>query len=712
MQNQIRVCGLNVCGLNSKLNSGILDDYIKLYDIFCISESKISVGTNIANFTSFNMDKKPKKYPLPGIHGLHVYVSNHLADSCHQISDNNFYSDLVIWIKVAEQFILGALYIPHENSKYHQIGLYEDLSLDINNIQSKYELPILLVGDFNSRTGSLNDIMMLETQDDILDATTFKHPDVIKTLSSLNMPAKRTNKDTKINNNGRKLIEMCKCLELCVLNGRSGSDINIGNVTCADASTVDYMICTPDLLHKISDFYIDCFDPLLSDKHNPVHASIQLTNRQSNLKVSQNIDETIHKNHKAKCKWDDSKQCEYQISFDEDKIDAILVNICSADSNEITQDTMDNITNGLEDLLLEPAKATGMYKQLNNTGAIKNKKKKCNKPWFNSECNASKKDYQKFKKSLNRPSRDTEKESLKLLSKKHNKLLRKEKRKFEKEFNAKLKTLKSSNPGMYWSLINPRKKNTKVGDITLDTLWTHFSELNKERSNTRENVHENLPQNTNEFINELFSIDEIKNHIISLKKNKSPGADNILNEFIKNCPEKLIYVIVVLFNTVLETGIIPTDWTIGIIKPLYKNKGDINDVNNYRGITLLSCLGKLFTSVLNTRLYSYLTTENIIGSEQVGFRPKHSTLDHIFALQILANFYINDKKRLFCAFVDYSKAFDFIDRAYLWQKVLDSNINGKVLNVIRNMYKNAKSCVSLKKQLIGIFPMSGWCKTR
>ena len=94
----------------------------------------------------------------------------------------------------------------------------------------------------------------------------------------------------------------------------------------------------------------------------------------------------------------------------------------------------------------------------------------------------------------------------------------------------------------------------------------------------------------------------------------------------------------------LETGYIPTDWTIGIIKVLYKNKGDINDVNNYRGITLLSCLGKLFTSVLNSRLYNYLTTENILGSEQAGFRPKHSTIDHIFALHILSNYYINEKK--------------------------------------------------------------------
>ena len=174
-------------------------------------------------------------------------------------------------------------------------------------------------------------------------------------------------------------------------------------------------------------------------------------------------------------------------------------------------------------------------------------------------------------------------------------------------------------------------------------------------------------------------------YITFLKKDKSPGIDFILNEFIKNCPDKLIHVIVLLFNLVLESGFIPTDWTIGIIKVLYKNKGDINDVNNYRGITLLSCLGKLFTSVINNRLYNYLTTENIIGSEQVGFRPKHSTLDHIFALHILSNYYIQEKKQLFCAFVDYSKAYDFVDRTYLWQKLLNSNVNGKVLNVVRNM---------------------------
>ena len=74
----------------------------------------------------------------------------------------------------------------------------------------------------------------------------------------------------------------------------------------------------------------------------------------------------------------------------------------------------------------------------------------------------------------------------------------------------------------------------------------------------------------------------------------------------------------------------------------------------------------------------------------------HFKLYHIF--------YISQGKQLFCAFVDYSKAFDFIDRTYLWQKLLESNINGKILKVIRNMYDNAKSHVSDNNNLSDPFP--------
>jgi hypothetical protein len=145
---------------------------------------------------------------------------------------------------------------------------------------------------------------------------------------------------------------------------------------------------------------------------------------------------------------------------------------------------------------------------------------------------------------------------------------------------------------------------------------------------------------------------------------------------------------------ILETGVIPTDWTIGLIKPIFKNKGSSDNPDNYRGITLLSCLGKLFTSVINKRLTDYLESMEILGEEQAGFRDGYSTMDHIFVLHSIIDLYLHQKrKRIYCAFIDYKKAFDLIDRASLWSKLISNNINGKVVTVIYNMYNKAKSCV-------------------
>ena len=90
-----------------------------------------------------------------------------------------------------------------------------------------------------------------------------------------------------------------------------------------------------------------------------------------------------------------------------------------------------------------------------------------------------------------------------------------------------------------------------------------------------------------------------------LKNNKSPSNDEIVNEYIKYSIDKMLPTYVTFFNKVLDTGNYPESWSLGFIVPIYKNKGDKEDSNNYRGITLLSCLGKLFTSIINEPLKTY-----------------------------------------------------------------------------------------------------------
>ena len=94
--------------------------------------------------------------------------------------------------------------------------------------------------------------------------------------------------------------------------------------------------------------------------------------------------------------------------------------------------------------------------------------------------------------------------------------------------------------------------------------------------------------------------------------------------------------------------------------------------DNYRGITLLSCVGKLFTSLLNHRLCIFLEDYGILGEEQAGFRSGYNTVDHVFVLNTLIELYSHKRKKLFCAFIDYKKAFDSIDRAPVMAKITQS----------------------------------------
>ena len=102
-----------------------------------------------------------------------------------------------------------------------------------------------------------------------------------------------------------------------------------------------------------------------------------------------------------------------------------------------------------------------------------------------------------------------------------------------------------------------------------------------------------------------------------------------------------------MFNVVFDTGIVPQSWTEGIICPFYKNKGDVNNPDNYRDITDFSCFGKLFTAVLNCRLNFYLENMNLLCEEQAGFRKGYSTMDHAFNLNCLVDLYLHRHTQLF-----------------------------------------------------------------
>ena len=96
-----------------------------------------------------------------------------------------------------------------------------------------------------------------------------------------------------------------------------------------------------------------------------------------------------------------------------------------------------------------------------------------------------------------------------------------------------------------------------------------------------------------------------------------------------------------LFSKVLDTGGVPEAWLMGEIKPIYKGKGSVTEPGYCRGITLLTFLGKLFTSMLNRRLSDFITLNKRLDENQAGFRKVNGTADHVFAFMCITDlFYV------------------------------------------------------------------------
>jgi hypothetical protein len=144
----------------------------------------------------------------------------------------------------------------------------------------------------------------------------------------------------------------------------------------------------------------------------------------------------------------------------------------------------------------------------------------------------------------------------------------------------------------------------------------------------------------------------------NLNNGKALGEDDIINKYIKRTVNQFLPIRVNLFNLIFSSVIIPDSWLVGIIKSIYKNKGDPNNLNNYRIICLTSNMGKLFTSILNSKLHKLSDDIGLISGVQGGFRKGYSVQDSLFVMHSPISLYLSSDNNLFGAFVEFKKAFD------------------------------------------------------
>ena len=396
------------------------------------------------------------------------------------------------------------------------------------------------------------------------------------------------------------------------------------------------------------------------------------------------------KSHRPK--WQDSKKSDFTINLDNRKIDELSSYLEQLQINtaNVTKSIMNDICWNISVIFENSADKSFTVNQSFRT----NEDDKSHKRWFGARCQSARRKYHLARKINRLNPSPTNKSNLKEASQQYKQTMNLHINKFNQNTQEKLRNLKTSSPKDFWKLINNLECHKNDQNINLESLYNFFKDLNTFDDQSDDTNFSNIDiSDDDELLNSTITEAEIRNCIKNLKNNKCPARDRIINEYLKCSADKMMSIYLCFFNLVLDTGIIPDPWLEGIIRPIYKHAGDPKQPENYRPITVLSCFGKLFTAILNTRLNNFVTYHNILEENQAGFRSGYSTVDHIFTLHVLSEILKHNKKKLFCAFIDFSKAFDSVWRVGLWMKLLSNNINGKLFRIVYNMYKNIKSCV-------------------
>ena len=343
------------------------------------------------------------------------------------------------------------------------------------------------------------------------------------------------------------------------------------------------------------------------------------------------------------------------------------------------------------------------------------RKIKKNKPWFSIELKRMRNNLLKLGRDLvNTCNNNVTRENFFKLKRKYKTAVCQAKRTFKQSIYNKLENLESVNPKEYWELFEQLKldgndKNTKC-PINDDEWINHYTKLlgpkNYEQfeiDEIRQKIEElkKIP-NFSELDFEI-SPKELEDACKMLKNNKAVGIDQISNEMIKSAMPMISEILRKIFNAVLCNKHYPYEWKKGVIVNLFKS-GNANFTDNYRGLTINSCLAKVFNNILNIRLNEFIEKNKILSEVQIGFKKKARTSDHLYIVNTIMRKFKHLKKKLFMCFVDFRKAYDSVWREALMYKLLGYDIKGNFFGVIEEMYKGGEACIKNDGFLSEWFP--------
>ncbi|XP_061472647.1 uncharacterized protein LOC133380093 [Rhineura floridana] len=560
-------------------------------------------------------------------------------------------------------FVVINAYLPPATKKQSVRELWARLQEYVINLMTKYPLAhIILAGDLNARTG-VNDEALYERFQLV--------PPTVELPPSF--PC-RQSKDKGCNFAGLCLLQMTHALDLIVLNGGVVGDLHgeYTYVTCHGTSTIDYFMVSPNLLQHVVRCNTDIRD---ESDHLPLTLTLNL-GYEKLLLACEPLHNLAAERRVARIRWTPTIA---------NKISKFLysADILSLRDRFSSQTAPESICILFQDLL----------RSINNSPNFKKEIRSCaigsvSKPWFDQDCvllkNTLMDIYRRYRTS-ELPALPAEYLDIK----RRYKILIKQKKKLHQRetWQRLIDASRLKDSGRFWRLVSRGWQSVPPCieyHIPASKWESYFAGIFAKSYNTNSLLWDdfnNLPSWP------PVSICEITALINKLKTGKVPCVDNIPPEFLKEHLDWWAPILAALFTAIDQSICIPDDWQMAIVVPIYK-KGKRADPSNYRPISLLSVISRLYTSHLLEKLSSWLDDENLLADEQAGFRSGRSTVDQGLVLQHLVEKYSSPKGgALFTAFIDLKSAFDLVSRERLWEKLKDTNMDRCLLCLIHCLYE-------------------------
>ena len=332
-------------------------------------------------------------------------------------------------------------------------------------------------------------------------------------------------------------------------------------------------------------------------------------------------------------------------------------------------------------------------------------------PWINSKIKSLIKHKTEFFKNYYNPNNSASIRHLEQMQDSLQRNIEISKQKYYSKLSSKL-TSNKINPKCYWSVLKTFLNNKKIPCIPSLIHNNQFITDFKEKSDlfnsffakqcTLIETGSCLPipasSRTKKSLNDInFSEGDILRVIRKLDPNKAHGHDQISIRMIQICDKTISKPLFLIFNSCMQSGVIPSEWKMANVVPVYK-KNDKQNIKNYRPVSLLPIFGKIFERIIYNEMYPFFIQNELISPNQSGFKQGDSCINQL--LSITHDIYqsLDEGYEVRGVFLDISKAFDKVWHKGLLYKLEQNGIKGPLLNILADFLRSRKQRVVLNGQ--------------